>query len=143
MARRLSKKEAATRSILCVHCGGECEVAARAMSIFCPHCRKRLILEDFKIKSYYAVREFHTCGDVVVEKKGQVIAGIRAGKLTVKGSVQGDVNVRGRVTIEPGGALRGSLEAPMLDIQQGALLDGFLRIGVPQDPANKPDKKKV
>ena len=40
--------------------------------------RKRLIIEDYKIKTYKSVRELLTCGDIVVEKRGHVRALIKA-----------------------------------------------------------------
>lgn len=120
---------AVAKHVACTHCGGGVHVSLRAMSVFCPHCNKRLILEDFKIDSYYAVREFFTCGDVVVEKKGHVVAPIRAGSLTVKGKVQGQAAVRGPVEIKKHGSFKGDLQAPSLVVENGAMLDGFVRIG--------------
>ncbi len=119
----------AVKQVCCTYCGEMCEVARRAMSIFCPHCRKRLILEDFKITSYYAVREFFTCGDIVVEKKGHVVAPIKAGNLTVKGKVQGRVAARGEVRLTKTGSLKGEIEAASLKIEVGAHLDAVVRIG--------------
>lgn len=118
-----------TKQVACTHCGEPCDVAARAMSIFCPHCRKRLILEDFKITTYYAVRDFSTCGDIVVEKSGHVVAPIKAGNLMVKGKVQGAVHARGEVTIGKNGSLKGEIEAASIVVEAGAVLDAFLRIG--------------
>ncbi|RME36134.1 MAG: polymer-forming cytoskeletal protein, partial [Planctomycetota bacterium] len=123
------------REVLCTHCGKPTQVARRAMSVFCPHCRQRLILEDFKIKTYYAVRDFSTCGDIVVERRGHVVAPIRVGNLTVKGKVQGRVRARGRVYISKTGWFKGELEAKSLQLEQGAVLEGFVRIGVPPDEA--------
>ncbi len=105
------------------------------MSVFCPHCKKRLILEDFKIRTYYAVREFATCGDIVVERKGHVVAPIKVGNLTVKGKVQGNVTVRGKAVISKTGWFKGEIEAPSLNIENGAVVDGFLRIGPIERPA--------
>lgn len=114
------------------------------MSVFCPHCHKRLILEDYKIKTYYAVREFFTCGDIVVEKKGHVVAPVRAGTLTVKGKVQGSVMSQGTVNIARTGSFKGDIDAPTLHIESGAIIDGFLRIGQPNsDGAEKSAKKKT
>jgi cytoskeletal protein CcmA (bactofilin family) len=93
-----------------------------------------VILEDYKITSYYAVREFFTCGDIVVEKKGQVVAPIKVGNLTVKGKVQGDVSARGTVTLAKGATLKGSIEAKHIQIEPGAAFDGFVRIGVQVPP---------
>ena len=129
MPQALKPRGGAAKCIVCPYCSRPTEVALRAMSIFCPHCRKRVILENYKITSYYAVREFFTCGDIVVEKKGQVIATIRAGNLTVKGKVQGDVCVQGTVKLLKGAAMKGSIEAPVVDVEPGASFDGALRIG--------------
>jgi len=129
MSSLLTAPGTAVKRVYCTHCGQVMEVAVRAMSVFCAHCHKRLILEDFKINSYYAVREFSTCGDVVVERKGHVVAPIKAGNLTVKGKVQGHVTARGHVEIKKSGWFKGELEAPVLVVEQGAVFDGFVRIG--------------
>ncbi len=115
--------------VVCTHCQIECEVAKRAMSIFCPHCRKRLIIEDYAIKNYTSVRELVTCGDVVVEQRGHVRARIKVCNLIVKGKIQGDVTARGSVKIGKTGHLIGDLEATVLEIEGGAVLEDFLRIG--------------
>ena len=120
------------KRVACTHCNGESEVADRAMSVFCPHCRKRLILEDFHVKTYHAVREFATCGDIIVEKRGAVAARIIAGNLVVKGRVQGDVRARGKIEITKTGEVRGDLIAPRLIVQGGATIKGFCRIGTTQ-----------
>jgi len=135
MSTLLTEPGAAMKRVFCTHCGQVMDVAVRAMSVFCRHCNKRLILEDFKIDSYYAVRDFATCGDVVIEKKGHVVAPIKAGNLTVKGKVQGHVTARGQVEIKKTGWFKGDLEAPCLVVENGAVLDGFVRIGPSQVPA--------
>lgn len=121
----------AAKQVVCTHCEQACEVGRRAMSVFCPHCRKRLILEDFKITGYYGVREFATCGDVVVERNGSVAAFIKVGSLIVKGQVRGNVIARERVKIHKTGWLQGNVQAPVLRVESGAKLNGFLRIGRP------------
>lgn len=135
MSSLLTQPGVANKQVYCTHCAQIMDVAVRAMSVFCPHCNKRLILEDFKIDSYYAVREFSTCGDVVIEKKGHVVAPIKAGNLTVKGKVQGHVTVRGQVEIKKSGWLKGDLEAPCLLVENGAVLEAFVRIGPARVPA--------
>lgn len=100
------------------------------MSVFCPHCQKRLILEDYTIKGYYGVREFATCGDIVVERSGRVSAKIKTGTLVVRGQVQGDVRARQMVRVEKNGQLKGEIHAPALHIENGGSFNGFVRIGV-------------
>lgn len=100
------------------------------MSVVCPHCNKRLIIEDYRIKSYHAVRQLATCGDIVVERRGSVVAMIKAGNLTVKGDVKGNVIARGRVSIDKTGSLIGDVQAAVLSVKDGGVLNGFLRVGV-------------
>jgi len=126
-----NKHTEAAKQVVCTHCEQVCEVGRRAMSVFCPHCRKRLILEDYKITGYHGVREFATCGDVVVERYGNVAAFIKVGSLIVKGRVRGDVIARERVKIHKTGWLQGDIQAPLLRVEGGAKLSGFLRIGQP------------
>ena len=117
------------KQVPCTHCNRLVEVAEKALSVFCPHCRKRLILEDFQVKSYRAVREFATCGDVVVEKRGAVAARVLVGNLLVKGRVQGNVEARGKVEVAKTGDIRGDISAPRLVVHSGATMKGFCRIG--------------
>ena len=104
------------------------------MSVFCPHCKQRLILEDFKIKTYYAVSEFSTFGDITVERKGHVVAPVKASNLTVKGKLQGQVTVRGKVSIRKTGWFKGDITAPTLRVESGAVVNGYLRIGQNHTP---------
>ncbi len=131
MPRSGSPRTENEKTVACTQCGGHVRVARRAMSIFCPHCRQRLILEDFKIKTYHASRLFATCGDIVVEKNGFVSAPIRVANLTVRGRVQGKVEARGVVKISGTGQVRGDIEAAGLVVDGGATLDGFFRINAP------------
>lgn len=125
----LSKpRQVPLKTVSCTHCQGLNEVAPRAMSVFCKHCHKRLFLENYKIKSYHAVSEFSTCGDIVVERKGHVVAPIKVNNLTVKGKVQGKVQAKGRVTLSKTGSFKGDIEASHLRVENGAELNGFLRI---------------
>jgi len=125
----VSKRMPTLKVITCPYCGGLDQVSPKAMSIFCKHCRKRLILENYKITSYYAVREFFTCGDVVVEKKGQVVASIRAATLIVKGNVQGRAIIRGPVRVAKSGVFRGEINSPSLHVEPGAVVDALVNIG--------------
>ena len=98
------------------------------MSVFCSHCRKRLILENYTIKTFQGLKGYATCGDVVVEKRGRVAAPIQANNLTVKGIVQGNVQARGKVEVASTGSLVGDVSAPSLCVRRGARLDGFCHI---------------
>ena len=130
------------RHVKCTHCGQNVQVPKRAMSTACPHCHKRMIIEDFKVDSYYAVRDFSTSGDIVVEKKGHVVAPIKASNLTVKGKVQGAVVALGEVKLTKTGYLKGEIAARSLCVEQGGVLDAFLRIGAENQPAPEPAASK-
>ncbi len=134
MSKITTVRTGATKHVCCTHCGGAIEVAKRAMSVFCPHCKQRLILEDYKIKTYHATRLFATCGDIIVEKSGVVSAAIQVMNLTIRGQVRGDVNARGCVRVARTGRLRGDIRAPRLVVSAGAELDGFLQITPEESP---------
>lgn len=117
------------KRVCCTHCQSITEVGPRALSVVCPHCNQRLVTGDVRVRTYYAVREIATCGDVVVEKRGHAVASIRAANLTVNGKVHGDVVVLGRVRINKTASVTGDIRAPRLLVQSGAALDGFVRVG--------------
>lgn len=65
-----------------------------------------------------------TPGDLIVGEGGQVEADVEAGNLTVAGSLTGAVEVRGRLEIKQGGALRGELKTDKVIMEEGAFFDG-------------------
>ena len=101
----------------------------RAISGVCPHCNKRLEIEDVHIERYYAVRKLAICGDVLIDQRGHVVAAVHAANLTIKGKLKGNVRVRGRVRIGKTALVSGDIEAPLLRVENGAELCGYLRIG--------------
>ena len=125
----LKQRATSARRVACTHCGMYTEAGRRAMSIFCPHCHTRVILETYNIRGYYGVIEFATCGDIVVERTGRVVAPVKVNKLTVKGSIHGPISARGKVTIHKTGSIKGDVKAPALSVAHGAMLEGFLQIG--------------
>ena len=133
MPRVAEKHTSGSKEVICTHCREACTVAKRAMSVVCPNCRKRLILENYHIKNYTSVRELVTCGEVMVDRRGHVRACIKAGTLTVKGQVQGDVRARGLVKLSRTARFVGALTAPSLQVEGGAVVEGFLQIGDSQN----------
>lgn len=118
-----------TKSVRCTHCEGVVDVAQRAMSVFCPHCHRRLRIENLRISRYFAVNELATTGDVMVTRRGSVVATIKAGNLVVLGKVQGKVKSPGRVVIRDSATVNADIEAALLRVENGAVMRGFLRIG--------------
>lgn len=131
------------KTVHCTYCGGPIEVSLKAMSVFCPHCQKRVVCESYTIKSYHAVRSVTTCGDVVVEKKGHVVAPIRAQNLVVRGLVRGNILARGRIEIEAGGVVQGNVEAPRLVLHDGAKVVGNCRISRNGKSETSPKRDKA
>ena len=124
-----TQRPAAVKEVVCTRCGETSEAARRAMSIFCPHCHQRVILENYKIRSYYGVTEFATCGDIVVERGGHVVAPIKVKDLTVKGKGQGRIIARGKVVIRRTASINGDINASALLVEKGGTLNGFIRLG--------------
>ncbi len=126
----MAKKTAKTdfKTVPCTFCGKPIQVSHQTMSIFCPHCHKRVVCEDYCIKNYHAVRMMATCGNVVVERKGHVVAPIQANALTVRGLVKGDVKVQSVVEVEATGTIQGNVEAPRLVLHDGGRVIGICKI---------------
>ncbi len=122
-------------TIVCLYCEKPQEVSRKALQLTCKHCYKSLRVEDILIKSYEARRSIDTCGMVVVEKRGQVVADkILCGGLIVRGKVKATVTSRGSVLVGPEADLIGDVNAPALAVGAGAVLNGFYRI-VPKGDA--------
>ena len=139
--RRLAGGGKAARSVTCAECGQPVAVAAKAMSVFCPHCSRRVVIEDRQITGYYASRDLAVAGDIVVEPAGNVIAPIKATNLTVAGEVRGTVRVWGVVEITRTGRLRGDVTTARFVIRDGGTYEGFCRIGVRPDEAESGKRK--
>lgn len=118
-----------TREVVCTWCGRPTAVSRSAQSVVCPHCNKRLVIEDFRTASYVAVRNVVTCGDVFIERRGHVIASVRAVNLTIDGKLTGDVVAAGRVLIRSTAAVQGDIQAAALRVESGATLAGRVRVG--------------
>ena len=117
-------------TIVCLYCHKPQDVSRRAMQVTCKHCYKALKIEDIVVKAYEARRSIETCGVVVVEKKGNVVADrVLCGGLIVRGKVKAAVSSRGTVLVGPDADLIGDVTAPALAVGAGAVLNGFYRVG--------------
>ena len=117
-------------TIVCLYCEKPQEVSRRAMQITCKYCYKSLRIEDIVVKQYEARRSIETCGVVVVEKKGNIVADrVLCGGLIVRGKVKSQITSRGTVLVGPEADLIGDVSAPTLAVGAGAVLNGHYRIG--------------
>ena len=123
------KSKPKTKEVTCPYCERAFEVAGRTMSLFCPQCRQRVIVENRKIRTYHASRDFVTAGDVTVEKNGTLSAVSRVNSLVVKGKVWGSVQARRAIHIKKTGLLKGDITSPLLLVDEGGVLVGRCRIG--------------
>ncbi len=130
MAVRSRTSKTQARQVACPWCDKPIDTVARSMSLFCPHCNKRVILENFNIKAYHGVKEFVTTGNVTVEKTGTLSAPTRASNVTVVGKVWGNIRALQRVEIKRTGQVRGDVVAPTLVVDEGGVLVGYCTIGV-------------
>jgi hypothetical protein len=135
-------------TIHCIYCGKPQDVSARAQSVTCKFCYKRLNLKDESIAAHSSRKTVETIGMVTVEKRGTLIANpILCGGLIVRGKVKGAVRSRGPVLVGPEGEIKGDVTAPSLAVGAGAVLEGRYTIGVdappeepePQRPIAEPD----
>ena len=130
-------------TIHCIYCGKPQDVSARAQSVTCKFCYKRLNLKDESIAAYSSRKTVETIGMVTVEKKGNLIANpILCGGLIVRGKVKGTVRSRGPVLIGPEGEIKGDVTAPSLAVGAGAVLEGRYLIGV-DAPPEEPEPERA
>ena len=65
---------------------------------------------------------------LVVGEKGVITASIRAGVVEVSGEVVGNITATERIELHPSCRVYGDIEAPVVIIDEGALLEGQCRM---------------
>src|SRR5262245_59932551 len=68
---------------------------------------------------------------LVIGKHAIVRAEIKAGEIEVAGEVIGNIEVQRRAEILPGGRVQGDIQAPVLSVSPGSILDGRMSIPGP------------
>ncbi|MCK6458036.1 MAG: polymer-forming cytoskeletal protein [Phycisphaerae bacterium] len=121
--------DAGGRRIVCYRCGRELRVSGKALSVFCPHCQQRLVLENIRISGLCPTREVLTCGDIVVEQGAQLhVHRIWAQNIIVRGRVVGPVTARGSVEVTRSGRIDGNVAAASVVVRDGGIVKGQCRI---------------
>lgn len=105
-----------------------------AKSVSCPSCNARVICEPMKVKDYVAVRHLKVANHIHITKKGIVVANIRADDLEVDGRLTGNTVALQGVTISRKAQVKGDIRASTLEVAEGALLVGHMRVGPDQVP---------
>lgn len=60
---------------------------------------------------------------------GRVCGPVSTDELQLAGEIEGDVTTRVRASLEGGATLRGTLETALLEVADGAVLEGSCRVG--------------
>jgi cytoskeletal protein CcmA (bactofilin family) len=66
--------------------------------------------------------------NITVEEKGSVTADIWIKNITIKGSVEGNIQASGKVLIESKGQMTGDISASRISIMEGAQFKGSVKI---------------
>lgn len=125
-------KKATAREVVCYHCGRAFEIGSRAMTVSCPGCFRPVLVEDIVVRNVQGNTTLQTCGRLVVQRRGRVVAKrIQAiGGVEMLGTLEASVECEGAVRIGAGGKWKGDCTAPVLRVESGAsILGGFFRIG--------------
>lgn len=100
-------------------------VPARAISVGCPHCHRRVSLESLRIVGSHPGRTLTTCGDIRVEATATLtLDRLCARSVVVHGRVRGPVTASEFVEIGPKGRVIGPICAPKLVVREGGEIQG-------------------
>lgn len=127
------KTGAQTRIVRCCQCRGMMRVTARALSVFCPHCHKRITLEDLRIVGSHPGRSLATCGDILVEPSTTLNLEITAENVVVRGCVRGAIQANVSVEVTPTGRVIGDVRAPKIIVREGGIIQGRCEMTAPPD----------
>lgn len=134
-----------TKIVRCVDCRGMMRVPARALSVFCPHCQKRVELESLRITGSHPGKRLATCGDIVVEATGWLNAEVVADNVVILGRVRGPVFASNTVEVGPKGHVIGDILAPKIVVREGAVIQGRCQMtrapDVEEAPLSTPAEK--
>lgn len=73
-------------------------------------------------------------GTLVLGEEGRVEGSIQVAELITSGQIVGDVEASRRVVLHKRSNLRGNLLCPLVVMEDGAVLNGSVRMTVPDDP---------
>lgn len=121
------------RTVQCYECRRRFQVGGRAESTACPGCGRAVIVGDVVVRQLKPVTTVRTCGRVIVQRRGRVIARRVEAHLglDVLGVLDADVVSGGPVHIGPRAQWKGDCRAPTVVISPGARVSG--RFSVPDD----------
>lgn len=100
------------------------KVAARALSVFCPHCQKRASLEDLVIVGSHPGKSLMTCGDIRIERSARLHVEVYGNRVEIHGKLKGPVVANESVTVGATGHVVGDIRAPRITVMEGGLIEG-------------------
>lgn len=125
---------APVRIVRCFHCRGMMKVSTKALSVFCPHCQKRVNLEDMRIVGTHPGRALMTCGDILIEQTARLQVQVFGRNVTIHGRVRGPVLASESIEVGPTGQVMGNLRARKIIVRDGAKIEGKCEIVLPPPP---------
>ncbi len=132
MAKPRTPAVTTARAIRCYHCRKPFEVSARAMTVGCPKCGKQLLVDDIVVKTTQQVRKLQTCGRIIVQPKGRVVADVVEAHegIECRGLVRTKEYLGGPVVIGAKATWKGDCAAPSVAVEAGALIEpSFFDVG--------------
>ncbi len=124
---RFRRSPMAPRTIACPYCGKELAIVPEAVSIPCSKCSRRVELEDLEVVEKIS-RDLMTGASVLVRVGAMVKGNIHAAEITILGSVQGNLKASRLIHLAATARVNGAIEAPRLEMEEGALVVGRLTI---------------
>jgi cytoskeletal protein CcmA (bactofilin family) len=123
----------APQIVRCYHCRGMMKVSAKALSVFCPHCQKRVNLENLRIVGTHPGKDLATCGDIVIEQTARLQVPVFGRNVTVHGRVKGAIRALQAIEVGPTGHVIGDIRARKIVVRDGAKIEGKCEI-LPPEP---------
>jgi len=84
-------------------------------------------------------------GSLLIEQAGEVQADIDVGICVIRGTVRGSINCKSRAEIYKTGRVEGDINAPVLLVEEGALLSGVVSMnqGGSKEAAKLPERDHI
>jgi cytoskeletal protein CcmA (bactofilin family) len=128
----------APQIVRCYHCRGMMKVSAKALSVFCPHCQKRVNLENLRIVGTHPGKDLATCGDIVIEHTARLQVPVFGRNVTVHGRVKGAIRALQAIEVGPTGHVIGDIRARKIVVRDGAKIEGKCEILPPEPRPTQP-----
>jgi cytoskeletal protein CcmA (bactofilin family) len=85
--------------------------------------------------------EIESEGTLVVGREAAITGQVRVGQLVLGGTLSGDVVAGTRVTLHKTARFTGTMTSPALSVEEGAQMDGELRMSSPTGQSGRADQE--